>query len=150
MHVKAPYPDYMFDLSSIWMLTDFTVENKGTHFIPGSHNTSDNPAAGTIEHFDHEAPYPTEIHACGRAGSVLLCDSRLWHAVALNASEKPRIALAVRYAPWWLNLNPTITSTSPWSLKRMARTTSRHRCKRDVLARLPQEVKPLYNHFVED
>jgi hypothetical protein len=33
-------------------------------------------------------------------------DARLWHAVAPNLSGRPRIAAIVRYAPWWLNVNP--------------------------------------------
>jgi hypothetical protein len=38
------------------------------------------------------------------AGSVLVMDSRLWHATARNRSSDPRAALAVRDAPHgWIN-----------------------------------------------
>ena len=36
------------------------------------------------------------------AGSVLFYDSRLWH-VPDNKGHTPRVAIAVRYAPWWLD-----------------------------------------------
>ena len=49
--------------------------------------------------------YPTEMQATGAAGSVLILDSRTWHATAPNRTDKPRVGMAVRYAPWWLNLD---------------------------------------------
>ena len=44
-------------------------------------------------------PYPSEMQVKGAAGSVLIYDSRLWHAVASNQSDQPRVALIVRYGP---------------------------------------------------
>ena len=80
-HIPAPYPDALLHLSTIWMLTDFTAENGGTLLVPGSHRFGTNPTAGTLTGVDPDAPYPTETHAVGTAGSVLAYDSRLWHAV---------------------------------------------------------------------
>ena len=48
--------------------------------------------------------YPSEIQVEGEAGSVLVMDSRLWHASGPNGTPEPRVAFGVRYAPWWLNL----------------------------------------------
>jgi ectoine hydroxylase-related dioxygenase (phytanoyl-CoA dioxygenase family) len=39
----------------------------------------------------------------GPAGSVLFCDSRLWHCVPDNKGDTPRVAIAVRYAPWFFD-----------------------------------------------
>ena len=41
----------------------------------------------------------------GEAGSVLIMDSRLWHAIPPNnaPSKEPRVAVAVRYSPWWMD-----------------------------------------------
>ena len=54
---------------------------------------------------DPLAPSSREMQACGKAGSVLVFDSRLWHATAPNRTDRPRVGMAVRYAPWWLNLD---------------------------------------------
>lgn len=152
-NVKAPYPDCLFHLSSIWMLTDFSAENGGTFLIPGSHNTTDNPSKGDLPDFDNEAPYPTETNASGPAGSVLFYDSRLWHAVAPNLSDKARVALIVRYAPWWLNLNPTMIGR-PEHTAMVVETGGKNYestpIKRDVQDALPPDVQALYRHFVAD
>jgi hypothetical protein len=39
---------------------------------------------------------------------VFISDSRLWHSIATNHTPEPRVGLLVRYAPWWLNLSPTV------------------------------------------
>ena len=110
-HVKAPYPDVLMHLSGIWMLTDFTTQNGGTFIVPGSHKLTDNPAGETLQGFDKDGPHPDQLQVTGTAGSVLLYDSRLWHAVAANVSDDLRVALIIRYAPWWLNLTPSIRGT---------------------------------------
>ena len=107
-HIPAPYPDAVLHLSTIWMLTPFAAETGGTFVVPGSHRWPRNPAAGDMPAMNQDAPYPTECQIEGAAGSVLVYDSRLWHAVAPNRSASDRVALIVRYAPWWLNLNPTL------------------------------------------
>ena len=100
-HIPAPYPDAVFHLTTIWMLADFTQQNGGTLLVPGSHRSTSNPTGANG--VDPLAPYPTETQATGPAGSVLVMDSRLWHATAPNQSSDPRVAVVVRYAPWWLD-----------------------------------------------
>lgn len=152
-NVRAPYPDALFHLSSIWMLTDFSAENGGTLLIPGSHRTTDNPSRGDLADFDNEAPYPTEAHAAGPAGSVLFYDSRLWHAVAPNRTDTARVALIVRYAPWWLNLNPTMIGR-PEHTAMVVETGGKNYestpIRSDVYEALPPEIQALYRHFVAD
>ena len=70
------------------MLTPFAAETGGTFVVPGSHRWPRNPAAGDMSEMDQDAPYPTECQIEGPAGSVLMYDSRLWHAVASNQSQK--------------------------------------------------------------
>ena len=134
------------------MMTPFSAETGGTLIVPGSHRWPHNPAAGTMPEVDHEAPYPTERHVEGGAGSVLVYDSRLWHAVAANKSSTPRIGLLVRYAPWWLNLNPTLFGR-PEHQAMVVETGGKNYemmpLKREVFDKLPQEVQPLYRHWVE-
>lgn len=102
-HVPAPYPDTVMHLSSIYMLTEFSKETGGTLIVPGSHRWPDNPTGDSG--VDPDAPYPTEINVVGGPGDTVFYDSRLWHSVAENPSDKARVAVSVRYAPWWLNLN---------------------------------------------
>ena len=150
-HLPAPYPDATLHLSTIWMLTDFTVDNGATLVVPGSHRMADNPATGHMAQVDQDAPYPTETQATGRAGSVLMYDSRLWHAVAPNRSRAPRAALIVRYAPWWLNLNPTHIGR-PEHTAMVVETGGKNYesepLKAEVFAALPEAVRPLYRHWV--
>ncbi len=150
-HIPAPYPDAVLHLSTIWMLTPFTVETGGTVVVPGSHRWPCNPAAGDMAEMDRDAPYPTERQIEGAAGSVLVYDSRLWHAVASNRSARDRVALIVRYAPWWLNLNPTLIGR-PEHEAMVVETGGKNYemmpLEREIFDRLPKEVKPLYRHWV--
>jgi ectoine hydroxylase-related dioxygenase (phytanoyl-CoA dioxygenase family) len=143
----------MMHLSSIWMLTRFGDDNGGTFVWPGSHRFPNNPATGSVSGIDQDASHPEERQAMGPAGSVLLYDSRLWHAVAPNRSEESRVALIVRYAPWWLNLTPTMRGT-PDHERMVLETGGKNYdaipIRRDVFERLPGRVKPLYRHWVTD
>ncbi len=150
-HIPVPYPDAVMHITTLWMLSPFNGENGGTLILPGSHHSPTNPTAG-----DGPRPYeplPAEMNACGSAGSVLIMDSRLWHATAPNCSDGPRVALAVRYAPWWLNLE----------VLRPESDERRYMCdesgktdnivpsiRRDVWLRLPERVQQLYRHWVLD
>jgi ectoine hydroxylase-related dioxygenase (phytanoyl-CoA dioxygenase family) len=151
-HVPAPYPDATLHLSSIWMLSPFSAATGGTIILPGSHRKLDNPASGTMSAIDRDTPYPGEMHVSGAAGSVLLYDSRLWHAVASNHSDQPRVAIIIRYAPWWLNLNPTMVGT-PEHTSMVVETGGKNYdappVRADVYKNLPQDVKPLFRHWVE-
>ncbi|OGG44233.1 MAG: hypothetical protein A3F84_09555 [Candidatus Handelsmanbacteria bacterium RIFCSPLOWO2_12_FULL_64_10] len=148
-HIPAPYPDAPMHLTTLWMLSEFMVENGGTLVVPGSHRTSDNPT-GDIG-LDPKAPYPSEIQATGPEGSVMVFDSRLWHATAPNRSDEPRVALAVRYAPWWLNLEVM----RPGSVERARMVDEPGKTENQVppvpkavYDALPANVKPLYRHWV--
>ncbi len=150
-HIPAPYPNAVLHLSTIWMLTPFAPETGGTFVVPGSHRWPRNPAAGDMHEMDQDAPYPTECQIEGAAGSVLVYDSRLWHAVAPNQSESDRVALIVRYAPWWLNLNPTLIGRPEHEAMVMETGGKNYEMvpiEREVFDRLPKEVKLLYRHWV--
>ncbi len=147
-HVPAPYPDAVMHLTSIWMLTPFTAET-GTRVVPGSHRRDDNPTGGVD--IDADLPHPEEIAVEGEAGSVLVMDSRLWHAISPNETGEPRVAMPIRFAPWWLNLD----SLRPGSDER-DRLTAGGMSENEVplvpagvFAGLPEEVKPLFRHWVD-
>ncbi len=132
------------------MLTDFTPES-GALLVPGSHRSEGNPSADSLGGIDRDAPYLTEFHAVGTAGSVLLYDSRMWHAVPPNRSDADRVTLIVRFAPWWLNLEPTRPG-SPEHTAMVIETDGKNYNQPEVTpeayAALPENVKPLYRHWV--
>ena len=149
--IPAPYPDALMHLTTLWMLSPFSSENGGTLLVPGSHRSSDNPT-GDIG-VDPLTPYPTEVNATGPAGSVLVMDSRTWHASAANATTEPRVSVVVRYAPWWLNTRVLM----PGSAERERMTGASGRTENeqpalplDVYEDLPAETKPLFRHWIED
>ena len=148
-HIPAPYPDATVHLTTIWMLSPFSLETGGTLIVPGSHRSNNNPTGDNG--VDPMAPYPTEMQATGDAGSVFLFDSRLWHATATNRGDKPRVGVAVRYAPWWLSLDVLMPGSDDRS--RMVdepgtKNPQQAPLPAEVFERLPQEVKPLYRHWV--
>ncbi len=150
-HIPAPYPDATMHLSTIWMLSDFTPETGGTLVIPGSHKHPRNPSAGDMEGIDRDAPHPTEMHITGKAGSVFVSDSRLWHAVAPNRSDARRVGMIIRYAPWWLNLNPTMIGTEEHTMMVVetgGKNYEQMPIKREVYEAMPEDVKPLYRYWV--
>ena len=149
-HVPAPYPDVVMHLVSFWMLTDFTEENGATIVVPRSHKKSVNPS-GEID-VNPDEPYPGETRLIGKAGTVAVFDARLWHAEAPNVSDEARVGALVRYAPWWLNLDPLrpgtvdhhdIVEANGGSDSRVPALT------RDVYERLPDTVKPLVRYSVD-
>src|SRR5215467_2858897 len=36
-YVPPPHPEYLLSANAIWILDDFTLENGGTEYVPGSH-----------------------------------------------------------------------------------------------------------------
>lgn len=149
-HIAAPYPDGIFHLTTIWMLAPFTEENGGTLLVPGSHRAADNPTGDNG--VDPMAPYSTETQATGAAGSVLVMDSRLWHATAANRSTDPRVAVVARYGPWWLDTRILMPGT-----KTRRRLVEEPQLKENrvpplpaaAFAAMPEKAKPLFEHWIE-
>ena len=149
-HIPAPYPDAVMHLSSLWMLTSFSAENGGTLIVPGSHRSPNNPSGENG--VDRDAVHPEEINVTGGPGDVVFYDSRLWHSVAENKSDQPRVAMSVRYAPWWLNLNVQ-REGHPDHIRIVVETKGKDSVNptitREVHDAIPTEAKPLFAHWVE-
>jgi hypothetical protein len=150
-HIPAPYPDAVFHLTTLWMLSPFESANGGTLIVPGSHRRPTNPT-DRKSGVDPKSFVAGETQATGPAGSVLVMDSRLWHATAPNGTGESRVALAVRYAPWWLNLSPLRPDSE--ARKQLCDATGLGEnvvppIHRDVYDHLPPDVKTLYRHAVE-
>ncbi len=147
--IPAPYPDVAMHITTIWMLSDFRADTGGTLVVSGSHHMNNNPTGSNS--WAALAPYPTETNAAGKAGSVLVMDSRLWHATAPNLTNDPRVAVVVRYAPWWLDLS-VLRPGSP-TREHLLKTTGKHENQVPamppaVYEQLPDAAKPLFVHQV--
>lgn len=70
-----------------------------------------------------------------------------------TAAADNRVALIVRYAPWWLNLTPTMRGT-PDNQRMVLDTGGKNYdaipIRREVFESLPENVKPLYRHWVQE
>lgn len=149
-HIPAPYPDTVIHLSSLFMLSSFGAENGGTLIVPGSHRSPDNPSGENG--VGRDASHPAEVNVTGGPGDVFLYDSRLWHSVAENNSDQPRVAMSVRYAPWWLNLNVQ-REGHPDHIRIVVETNGKDSVNplisAEVFDSLPAKAKPLFAHWVE-
>ena len=148
-YMPSPYPDLTMHVSTLWMLTSFDRMTGGTRIIPGSHRWGDSPQHR--EGFDPFSVHPDEVQVEGDAGSALVWDTRAWHAIASNRSEERRVAIAARYAPWWLNSNSQVNGT----LERLnmmgenGRTDGFSRVKSEVFEALPDDIKSVFVNNVE-
>lgn len=93
-YVDPPWPDRALACNVAWLLDDFTAENGGTCYVPGSHRLGRGPVRGeAVETVAIEAP----------AGSMLVMDGRLWHQTGANGSkDSHRAALFGYYVVRWL------------------------------------------------
>lgn len=149
-HIPAPYPDAVMHLITMWMLTDFTEEMGATIIVPGSHKKSDHPRQGGP--IDPLKPVPGERRLLGKAGTVAALDARMWHAIAPNTSQRERVAVIVRYAPWWLNLDTLRPGTVDWedivdAFK--GKDSVVPGLPVEVFEQLPGNVKPLLRYSVQ-
>ena len=151
-HLRPPYPDTVMTLRAFWFLTPFTQENGATYVVPGSHRMHTSPQVEDIGVNTNE-PYPTEMQALGKAGSVLIWDTRLWHTNGINHSNESRVFLSMAYVPWWFNLE----TDWPGSVQNEYLRDDNGATKRGVslipahvYESLPEDVKPLFLHWVEN
>ena len=76
--------------NSIWLLVDFTPENGATRIVPASHRSSQVPQTALD---DPRAKHPEEALLTGKAGTVVVFNSHLWHGGTVNRTESTRYAL---------------------------------------------------------
>ncbi|MPV69915.1 hypothetical protein GD429_29800 [Burkholderia sp. BE17] len=81
--------DRRFMLNALVMLDDFTTDNGATWLLSGSQALAEPP--------DDERFYAQASRATGKRGSLLLFDSRLWHAGGHNVTDAPRRALTLTF-----------------------------------------------------
>jgi hypothetical protein len=76
-------------INMLVMLDDFTLENGATFLLSGSHLNDEKP--------NSEDFYKYADRAIGKAGSILLFDSLLWHAAGVNKTDKSRRAMTLAF-----------------------------------------------------
>lgn len=72
----------------MWMLNDFSAENGGTRFVPGSHLRGRPP--GPMDKED-------TLSAEGAVGTAMVFDGRLWHGTGANISSENRYGLLTTF-----------------------------------------------------
>tara|TARA_Y100000588_G_scaffold325140_1_gene358719 strand:- start:118 stop:918 length:801 start_codon:yes stop_codon:yes gene_type:complete len=152
LKMDAPYQDFIAKITAVWMLTAFTPENGATLVVPGSHRAPNNRTGG----LEQPVPHPSEVWATGRAGSVVLFDSRTWHGSGANESKQNRIGLVMTYFPWWLGQDPAAPagSSERERLKEETRLSDEELGAGTAFfpaaayAALNENVKPLLRHWV--
>ena len=88
--MPEPLPAFPMFVNSLWLLDDFTPENGGTRFVPGSHRfLKKPPSKGDPLSLRH----PDEVRLCARKGSVFLFNGAMWHATGANRTEEARVCL---------------------------------------------------------
>ncbi|MSU37304.1 MAG: hypothetical protein EXS36_19850 [Pedosphaera sp.] len=149
--IRAPYPDVLVNLVTMWMLTDYTVENGGTIVIPGSHKLNYAPKHGS--QYDPKAAYEGEVQLVGKAGDVGLFDARTWHAIAPSTASTPRVGVIVRYAPWWLNLQTLHPGTRDYKQiveANQGGDSTVEPVPLSIFKNLPEGAKTLVYHMVDE
>lgn len=150
--VHSPYPDVCMHMVTMWMLTDYTIENGGTHIIPGSHKRDYAPRFGSK--YEPMKTYKNEVQLEGKAGDVGIFDARTWHATAENKTDQPRIGVLIRYCPWWLNLKPLVPGNRERDMivgdNEDSLTAKVEPIPRSVFETLPANIQPLLAHMVDE
>jgi ectoine hydroxylase-related dioxygenase (phytanoyl-CoA dioxygenase family) len=93
--MTVPRPHGPLMVVAMWALTDFTAENGGTRYWPGSHRWAESP--------DFRMHYDDAEALAMRAGSVMLFHGSLWHAGGPNTTRDDwRLGVNVQYCAGWV------------------------------------------------
>ena len=80
-------------VSAMWALNNFTIENGATHVLPGSHQGPPRSVSTRTEH---------TVQAVMAKGSLLLYLGSVLHGGGANRSDAPRMGLINTYSLGWL------------------------------------------------
>ncbi|MCZ6888748.1 MAG: phytanoyl-CoA dioxygenase family protein [Gammaproteobacteria bacterium] len=98
--------DFVYGVSTMWALDDFTEDNGATLMIPGSHRW---PADRSLVDEEDNA-----VRMTMRAGSVLVWSGAMVHAGGTNRSAANRLGITVQFCqPWLRPLESFLLSVPP-------------------------------------
>jgi ectoine hydroxylase-related dioxygenase (phytanoyl-CoA dioxygenase family) len=92
--MPVPLPEWTFCSNSVYLLTDFTIENGGTAVIPGSHRRDYGPS--------YKERYPGIQQVEAKKGDVIIVNGRIWHGSGENTTDEARVALLCFYCRRWM------------------------------------------------
>ena len=149
--IKAPYTQRQpVHVTTLWALTGFNSETGGTVIVPGSHTAGNSPG-GDLD-YDQFQPIASERQPEMQPGDVLVFDSRMWHTNGTNHSDELRVSMAVRYAPWWLNVLSVVPGLAEYEETVRRRDGLRAHdvmgMSREVFDALPAEAQTLFRHML--
>ena len=95
MHIDSHIP-FLSDqktngMQVVFLLEDSTIDNGCTVVVPGSHNSG----RYTDREFCNTKPLT------GKAGDLIIWDSRLWHGTLVNKTKESRWVLIATMSQWW-------------------------------------------------
>lgn len=82
-------PNYHLRINMLVMLDDFTLENGATQILPSSHLEEEKPSDAEFER--------QCLSLTGKAGSVALFNSYIWHRGGVNCTDRCRVALTLSF-----------------------------------------------------
>ncbi|MDG2236588.1 MAG: phytanoyl-CoA dioxygenase family protein [Arenicellales bacterium] len=126
-------PGIDLQVSVMWALTEFTVENGATHVVPGSHRAE-------CEGSYVDAP---SMQATMNRGSALFYLGPTWHGGGANRSTAPRMGLVTTYALGWLrqevNHYLTVPREKAQGYSRTVQNLMGYRCHGPYLGRFADD-----------
>lgn len=102
---RVPFPTTVIMMQAIWMIDDFTLENGATRVVPGSHKLNIKP--------DRNATFPNERKITGKAGSVFIYNSSLWHGASRCVIGGTRWGIIATYSRWFIKPSMDFTKNTP-------------------------------------
>ena len=113
-----PEPHGEVVVNTMWAIDDFTAENGGTCFVPGSHLWE----PGRLPSSDDEV-----VQIAMPAGSVAFYTGSIWHGGGANRTNQPRLGLILEYVAAWLRpqenhviaVAPEVVATLPERLQEL-------------------------------
>ena len=93
--LPSPYPLEVVGVQVNFALTDFTVENGATLYVPRSHNHGRFPTNDALLGVDA----PTVKHMVVPKGTIIIYRGDTWHTQGINLTDQPRCALLANFSP---------------------------------------------------
>jgi Phytanoyl-CoA dioxygenase (PhyH) len=111
LHIDSYVPNpgrWCTAMQVVYLLDDTYEENGCTVVVPGSHRSG--------EYTDRALERVVPI--VGKAGDIVIWDSRLWHGTTENIRRASRWALVATLTQWWLKQSMDITRSLPEDIYR--------------------------------
>ena len=80
-------------MQCVILLEDMTEENGCTVIVPGSHLS---------DQYAPQDAFANAVSIHGKAGDLVIWDSRTWHAAKENASNRTRWSIIATFCRWWI------------------------------------------------